>query len=213
MKEQLFAYIAKLLSEVQDPKTLLLRTLTMLVLIAGWTLIDNPDAVVRVMKDLTRESFIVSLEEERLAKAPLVSKERVGLIYGQTNADLVYVAVYQPKQQNDYMTIVAQEGQINQGFSSLRMVIRKNSKMYLSHLSSRNYAVTHETYQFSQLIYPGTLIRDSGVRYIYTCPIYSIDNILSGHIGIAFLTEPPDSKVDTLESICEPNARAVGRYL
>jgi hypothetical protein len=216
MKQELLAYMAKLLSEVKDPKTFFLRTLTMLVLIFGWTLVEHPDTFLRVAKEFTRDSVIESLEKERMDRLPIVSRERVNLIYGQVYADLVYVATYNPKQQNDYLRIVAREGEAGGSSFDMRtkLVIMKASKMYLEHLSSRTFTLGNGTsHAYSDLLFNGTRLEEAGIKFLFTCPIYSIDNIYSGHIGIGYNKDPEGLPAGFLESICNPNARAIGGYL
>lgn len=215
MKQQLLAYMAKLLSEVKDPKTFFLRTLTILVMLMGYALVTNPEAIVSVAKDFTREAVIESLEAERKDKLPIVSKERVSLIYGQVYADLVYVATYNPKQQNDYLRVIAREGEAGGPSFDMRtkLVIRKASKMYLEHLSSRNFIMGLGQNGYTNLLFNSTRLEEAGIKFLFTCPIYSIDNIYSGHVGIGYRRAPDAIPSGFLESICVPNARAIGRYL
>lgn len=216
MKQQLLAYMVKLLSEVKDPKTFFLRTLTMLVLIFGYTLVENPDALLKVAKEFTRESVVESLETERLTLLPIIAKERVNLIYGQVYADVVYVSTYNPKQQNDYLSIIAREGEAGAPAFDMRtkLVIKKASKMYLEHLSSRTYTLDVALGdKYDNLLFNTTRLEEAGIKYLFTCPIYSIDNIYSGHIGIGYREAPEILYPGFLESICNPNARAIGRYL
>lgn len=216
MKQQLLAYMVKLLSEVKDPKTFLLRTLTLLVLLLGYTLIENPDAFIKVAKEFSREAVIESLELERVNQLPIIAKERVNLIYGQVYADVVYVATYNPKQQNDYLSIIAREGEAGGPAFDMRtkLVIKKASKMYLEHLSSRTYTLDIALGdKYENLLLNTTRLEEAGIKYLFTCPIYSIDNIYSGHIGIGYREAPEILYSGFLESICNPNARAIGRYL
>lgn len=216
MKQQVLTYMLKLLSEIKDPKTFLLRTLTLLVLLFGWTLLENPDALVKVAKEFSREAVIESIELERTSLLPIIAKERVNLIYGQVFADVVYVATYDPKQQNDYLSIIAREGEAGAPSFDMRskLVIRKASKMYLEHLSSRNYTLDIALGdKYDNLLFNSTRVDEAGIKYLFTCPIYSIDNIYSGHIGIGYKEAPDLLAGGFLESICNPNARAIGRYL
>jgi hypothetical protein len=215
MKQQLLAYMANLLSEVKDPKTFFLRTLTMLVLVMGYALVENPEAVLTIATGFTREAVIASLEKERFAKMPVISKERVSLIYGQVYADLVYVATYDPKQQNDYLTVIAREGEAGAASFDMRtkLVIRKSSIMYLEHLSSRNFVLDLESNGYAKLLFSSSRLEEVGIKFLFTCPIYSADNIYSGHIGIGYKDRPRVTSLGFLESICRPNARAIGRYL
>lgn len=216
MKQLAFEFLMRMLSEVKDPKTLFLRILTLTVFLLGYLLISSPDALIQVAKDFSREAVVETLEEERLAAAPTIAKERVGLIYGQVAADIVYVATYNPKQQNDYLKIIAREGEAGGPSFDMRqrLVIRKSTKMYLNHLSSRNYILGDESVNYSELLFNSLRMQEVGIKYLFTCPIYSIDNIYSGHIGIGFKVKPLNVMSDSfLESICEPNARAIGRYL
>jgi hypothetical protein len=223
MKQILLKYLTTLLSEIKDPKSLLLRTATVVVFLLGYFVIENPDAFLKVTKEFTREAMVKSIEEERLAQAPIVAKERAALIYGQLGADLVYIATYDPKQQNDYLTIIAREGAAGPAAFDMRirMVVKKTSKMYLDHLSSKTYImnITDDEYNqadplgYSDLLFNGLKLQESGIRYLFTCPIYSSDNIYSGHIGIGYKREPNNIAPGLFETICYPNARAVGRYL
>lgn len=214
IKQQIVGYMMKLLSEVRDPKTFLLRSLTIVVLLIGWLVIDNPDAVLKYASSMTRESVVASLEKERLERASVIAKERVSLIYGQVYADVVYLSTYQPKQQNDYLEIVAREGDAGGPSLDMRtkLIVRKTSKMYLTHLASRNFIFDAKVDTYDALLYNPTRLEEGGIEFIYTCPIYSLDNIYTGHIGIGY-RKRPDLPVGFLESVCVPNARAVGRYL
>lgn len=215
IKQQLLGYMAQLLSEVRDPKTFLLRSLTVVVLLLGWLVINNPDAILKYANEMTRDAIVETLEKERLAKAPTIAKERVSLIYGQVYADLVYVATYEPKQQNDYLKITAKEGDVSDTAWDTRtkLVVRKASKMYNMHLASRNFFYGIEDTSYDSLLFNTSAIRDGGIHYLFTCPIYSLDNIYAGHIGIGYRQLPEKLPQGFLESVCTPNARAIGRHL
>lgn len=214
IKQQIVGYMLKLLSEIRDPKTFLLRTLTLLVLLVGWTFIENPDTAMKYVSGMTRESVIASLEQERLGRVQVVAKERVSLIYGQVYADVVYVSTYQPKQQNDYLEVIAREGEAGEPSLDMRtkLIVRKTSKMYLTHLASRNYTFDASIDDYDALVFNSTKMQEGGIEFLYTCPVYSLDNIYSGHIGIGY-RKKPDLPQEFLESVCVPNARAIGRYL
>ena len=225
MKVQVLQLVMDFLKEVKDPRALMFRVVTLLVGVLLYTLVENPQVFTELAQNISRESVLEAMAEEREKQFPKLAKERVSMIYGQTRADLVYVVHYVPKNINNFGKVVVYEGLLGSQAASLMEtaeVVDKTSKTYLTHLTGQHFSLdiaNKHTLGDNIFVHPTFKLVDLRVTYMYTCPIFSIDNVLTGFIGIGWKEKPEINIKDdiTLESylftVCDPHARSLGRNI
>lgn len=221
MKQALAAVFQALFSDVKDAKTLALRALTMFIALLSFIVIENQGELVNFAKTFSRNTVVEQVQGERIAMYPKVAKERATMLYTQSNADEVVVAEYKPRFVNNYQDLIAWEGRLNVDPNKvLNAVLDKGSMMYTAHVQGQSYEYafsSEPTWNTSMFVTAGKEYVDMGAKFIYTCPIFNLDNSYSGYIGLVFkdlpyTSEDEHSKVsDYLDRICKPHARALGR--
>jgi hypothetical protein len=220
MKEALALLFQGLFSNIKDSKTLALRTVTMFIVLISYLIIMNQGELVQFAQTFSRSTVIEQVQGEREANFPKVAKERATMLFAQSRADEVVVAEYKPRFVNNYQDIVAWEGRLNVDPNQvLNSVLDKNSQMYSLHLLGKHfsYAFKEEKWGDGKFVTSGTEYTSIGAKFIYTCPIFNLDNSYSGYIGLVyrelpFLSEDEQHKIEEyLARICTPHARALGR--
>ncbi|AUG85132.1 holin [Vibrio phage Ceto] len=219
-KMNLLASLYALLQDIKDPKTLLMRVISIFILLVSYLIVTNQSTFFDFAKNFSRTTVVEQVQAERVAQYPRVAKEKASMLYVQANSDAVFIAEYTPKFINNYQDIIAWEGRINVDPSKLRKaVIDKASTTYQNHLVGRNESILFE----NKLPLRGAFVTNGleyqslGIKYMYTCPIFNQANSYSGYIGIAWAEKPFEDKNEKalleayLERVCNPQARALGR--
>lgn len=220
-KLNLLACLYALLRDIKEPKTLLLRVISIFILLISYLIVANQSTFFDFAKNFSRSTIIEQVQSENVARYPRVAKEKASILYVQANSDAVFIAEYTPKFINNYQDIVAWEGRINADPSKLRKaVINKSSTTYQNHLIGRNETILFDTLSpiRGEFVTNGLEYGALGVKYMYTCPIFNRANSYSGYIGIAWVNKPYEDEEEKalletyLERVCNPQARALGRY-
>ncbi|QIG60637.1 holin [Vibrio phage VPT02] len=220
-KMNLLASLYALLQDIKDPKTLLMRVISIFILLVSYLIVTNQSTLFDFAKNFSRTTVIEQVQAEREAQYPRVAKEKASMLYVQANSDAVFIAEYTPKFINNYQDIVAWEGKINVDPSKLKKaVIDKSSVTYQNHLVGRNQSILFEKVvpMRGAFVTNGLEYESLGIKYMYTCPIFNQANSYSGYVGIAWAEEPYGDKKEKalleayLERVCNPQARALGRY-
>lgn len=220
-KEGLWTAVLALFQDIKDPKTLLIRALTMFVALVGYFIISNEEEIVNYAKNFSRENVLAEARREAEANYVTTAKDKAATLYVQSRADLVTIVGYRPKFVNDFADIVAAEGNVAIGQTNLTgSFIDRTSLSYQQHLLGKNahYDFTvEEDWDNTGFITDGKEYTSMGIHYIYTCPIFNLDNLYAGYIGFGFKEKPITEEtsfeeVDTfLSRLCAPQARALGR--
>lgn len=219
-KINLLALLYSLLQDIKDPKTLLLRIVSIFILLISYLIVTNQSTFLDFAKNFSRSTVVEQVQAEKEAKFPRVAKEKASMLYVQANADAVFIAEYTPKFINNYQDIVAWEGKINVDPSKLwKAVVDRSSNTYQDHLVGRNASIIFDDTRpvRGDFVTNGKEYLTLGIKYMYTCPIFNQANSYSGYIGIAWTEDPyADAAEKTqleeyLERICNPQARALGR--
>lgn len=219
-KTTLLASLYNLLQDIKDPKTLLMRVISIFILLISYLIATNQSTFFDFAKNFSRSTVVEQVHAEQVAQYPRVAKEKASILYVQANADAVFIAQYTPKFINNYQDIVAWEGKIKVDPAKLqKAVINKSSVTYQNHIVGRNEAVLFEKVLPSrgEFITNGLEFEALGIKYMYTCPIFNQANSYSGYIGIAWVEKPYEdmgekAQLETyLERVCNPQARALGR--
>ncbi|ASV43375.1 holin [Vibrio phage JSF12] len=208
-----------LLKDVQDPKVFLIRVSTAFILVLSYLVITNQGTFLDFAKNFSKSTVAQQLRGEQEAQYPKVSNEKASILYVQSNSDAVFIAEYTPKFINNYQNIIAWEGKLNVDPTKLtNRVVDRSSTVYQQHLLGKTYPV-----KFNEITYRGEFVTNAeeyktlNVSYMFTCPIFNLDNSYAGYVGIAWVELPyqnakeEEALEEYLERICEPQARALGR--
>ncbi len=221
MKEALAAIFQALFSDVKDAKTLALRALTMFIALLSYIVIVNQGELLQFAKSFSRNTVIEQVQGERVSQYPKIAKERATMLYTQSNADEVVIAEYKPKFVNNYQDVIAWEGRLNVDPNNvLNSVLDKGSVMYSAHVQGQNFEYILDPnvdWHDSYFVTSGGEYTTMGGKYIYTCPIFNLDNSYSGYVGLVYRDLPYNNEEEHkkitsyLGRLCDPHARALGR--
>ncbi len=220
-KDILSALLDTLFTHIKDAKSLALYSVTMFIALISFLVITNQSELLTFTKNFSRNTIIEQFTAERTAQYPKVAKERASMLYTQSSADAVFIAEYKPKFVNNYQDIVAWEGGVSVNPANmLNIVIDKTSSAYQQHVIGHNvaYDFTRDiSWSTDSFITSGKEYKTVGIKYLYTCPIFDLDNSYSGYVGIGYSSIPYSDEQekrmldDYLERVCNPHARALGR--
>lgn len=222
MNKDILALIMNaLFANIKDAKSLALYALTLLISIIGFMLITSQGELISFAKNFSRNTVVEQVQAERVLAYPKIARERASMLYIQSSADAVFIAEYKPKFVNNYQDIVAWEGSVTVNPSKMmNIVIDKTSSVYQQHVIGHNVSYkfsSDHSWSADNFITSGKEYKDVGIVYLYTCPIFDLDNSYSGYVGIGYTsipytnTEEEGMLEEYLERICDPHARALGR--
>lgn len=209
-----------LFNETKDPSTFLKRLLTLLVGVIIYLFLMYTSEVMSFIKTFSTSAVLEQVQEQRIYAFPTLAREKSMILYSQTHADAVFVVKYKPESINDYQTIVAWEGNAQLDKSDMAdKAVNKTSNFYRTQLDGFNFEVRPVENQrgyYSNIFVP--TFKNVDFDYIYTCPVFNLNNIYSGYIAIAWEKIPIDNEDipgfrDYLAKLCGPQQRALGRAL
>lgn len=220
-KDILSALLDTLFTHIKDAKSLALYSVTMFIALLSFLVITNQSDLLTFTRNFSRSTIIEQVLAERVASYPKFAKERASMLYAQSNADAVFIAEYKPKFVNNYQDIIAWEGGVTVNPANmLNNVLDKTSLVYHQHVIGHNvaYAFTSNvSWSADNFLTSGREYKTIGIKYLYTCPIFDLDNSYSGYVGIGYTSNPytnMEEKImleEYLERVCDPHARALGR--
>lgn len=206
---------------IKDPKSLLLNTVSIVILLSSLYVFNNLDTMGDFISNFSSNRVIEQYKEAQRLEYPKLAKNKAELLLYQVSPSQVFVTEYNPKFINEYQTMVASVGSLNIKVTDIRdQSIDKNSKAYAAHLKQQDFAwVVNPTDRWvsSDFITRGIEYSQLGIQYIYTCPIFNLDNSYSGYIGLGWKSIPyknneEKNKLEAyLQGVCGPAARLLGR--
>ncbi|BBL19232.1 holin [Vibrio phage KIT04] len=220
-KDILSALLNALFTHIKDAKSLALYSVTMFIALISFLVITNQGEILTFTKNFSRNTIIEQVRAEQVTSYPKVAKERASMLYTQANSDAVFIAEYKPKFVNNYQDIIAWEGGVTVNPANmLNNVLDRTSIVYQQHVTGHNVAynfTSDVSWSADNFLTSGREYKTIGIKYLYTCPIFDLDNSYSGYVGIGYTTTPytnlEEKKMleDYLERVCNPHARALGR--
>lgn len=220
-KEILALIFNAMFSNIKDAKSLLLYALTALVTTFIYMIVANQTQILDFAQNFSRNTVLQQEKTQRIIEYPNLAKERAAMLYAQSNSDAVFIAEYKPKFINNYQDIIAWEGAVTVDPSKiLNSVIDRTSGVYQEHVLGKNVGYSFAEgakWSMNNFITSGEEYRSIGISYLYTCPIYNLNNSYSGYIGIGYVKVPystleeKELLEDYLSKVCTPHSRALGR--
>lgn len=210
-----------LLSEIKDPATLLKRVGTIALTVIVYFLINNTAEIASYLKVFSATSVIEDLQEQRIKNFPTIAREKSMILYAQTKADVVFVVKYKPDAINDYQNIISWQGNMPVENVDLEdKAVDKTSELYRTQLDGFTYLLDN-TNKPASIRYSGEDIptfKNGSFKFVFTCPYFSLSNIYSGYIAMAWKERPVeesdrDKFAEYLKRLCFPQSRALGRSI
>lgn len=221
--KSIITIISSLATGIKDPKTLFYHTFSTVLILGSVYVLNNLDTIGEFLANFSSTQVIEKYKEAQRLEYPKLAKNKAELLFYQVSPSEVFVAEYNPKFINEYQTMVASVGSLNISAMDIRdQSINKNSTAYAVHLQQEDYAwEVKAPNQYSwvkgDFITSGVEYSRLGIKYLYTCPIFNLDNMYSGYIGIAWREVPYKNNKEKegmeqyLHSICMPASRLLGR--
>ncbi|MBF84546.1 MAG: hypothetical protein CL489_08735 [Acidobacteria bacterium] len=195
------------------PKVLLTRMFIAIVLVFVFIVWTSHKQIIQGIFDSRVDTVYQEIKQKRQEKYNTVVKEQVQSAYALINPDSVMVLEYRPININEYLDIVAFEGELPNRMSSndlYGMAVSKVTPEYQSHVLGSPYSeegsngIVHTSRQMQ-------------AAYRYSCPVFNLNNIYSGMVVYMWYDSLPyteSGKADFKRRImiyCNQNARTIGR--
>lgn len=199
-----------LIDKTFTPETTIIgRVVTIIIMFALVVIWYKGEALMEMYKTTRFEDYQEAVAAIRMADFETSAVEQVQIAYISSGADFAAVYEYRPKNINNFYNMVTYEGELPKGVD-LREVtgypIDKTSSEYRIQLTGQPFSSTN---QFDFLPVSPKVQVDMG--YLFSCPIFNIDNIYSGMVSLMWKEVPKDLNEVRLEAICEQASRTLGR--
>lgn len=197
------------------PKVLLTRLFMIIIVFIGIIFWTSHEQIIQGVFESRIETVYQQIDKKREKRYNIVVKEQVQSGYALLNPNTVMVLEYRPININEYLDVVAYEGELPNRLSSndfYGMAVSKISPEYQAHVLGSSYSEEGSK---------GTAHNSRRLRaaYRYSCPIFNLNNIYSGMVVYMWYGTLPynDTEKDEkdfkrrMSIYCSQNARSIGR--
>lgn len=207
--ELIFGIVDRLIS-AGDLKTRIYNMVAMLVIFlmvfTAYQWEDLRSFVIEAKYDSFREALVLEREE----RFEIVVQQQVQILHINTKADLTLVYEYYPPQQYLFFNALFYDGKLPGELYDVSRIeelpIDKTSSEYKTHVSGNSF-ISSEEFSF----FPSDLNDSFG--FIFSCPIFNLDNVYSGNISMLWYENPEynKEKLESIDFMCTQSARFLGR--
>ena len=197
----MLAIIELLVQDIKDPKTLLLRAGTILLLILSYWVVSYQTEILEGFKNLSTETVLQKQADLRDKTFPSQARQEAISILVSMSQDQVVIWEYEPQFLNNLISIRASEGTLPLKVDQLNNFgVDKSSLMYLNHLQDKSIAGSlvesknSDSWQSQPLPYPIKFLIDQGQNYFFQSPIYDLSGVYAGVILVLWKDPPKVSK-------------------
>lgn len=203
-------FFLSVLDKIFTPETTIIgRIIGLIIMFAMVVIWYKGEALMEMYKTSRFEDYQEAVNMVRIADFETSAVEQLQIAYISSGSDFAAVYEYRPKNINNFYNMVAYEGELPKGIDPSDVTgypIDKTSNEYRTQLTGKPYSSTD---QFDFLpVSPKTEV-DMG--YLFSCPIFNLDNIYSGMVSLMWKEKPKHTSEVRLEAICEQASRTLGR--
>lgn len=194
----------------KNPELLVLRVFAAIVLSFVALVWCSKEELFTLYKESKYETYAHVLQVEKDRNFDNAAQEQLQIVHVSSDADFSAVFSFRPKNLNYFVDLVAYEGKLPPTIDQKNLggfPINKTSDEYRTHLLGRSY-FTDKEFQYIPSREKKLGLNDIG--YVYSCPIFNLDNVYSGSIAIAWKNKP-DIEIEDLDTLCNQSARILGR--
>lgn len=198
------------LDKLLRPETTLIgRLFTFLIMFALVLIWYKGEALMEIYKQSKFENYQEAITAIREHDFQVSATEQLQIAYMSSGADFAAVYEFKPKNINNFYSIVAHEGDLPTGINpdpDILYPIDKSSIEYRTQLTGQSY---YSSKQFDFL--PISTKNKPNIGYLFSCPIFNIDNIYSGMVSMMWKDGEEHLDNSRLDAICGQAVRTLGR--
>lgn len=188
-------------------RQMMLRVLVCVIIFLMALIWAKGDIIAQAYKDSKYDTYAKLESEEKDKKFVDVAKEQIQIMKSSSRADLAALYSFRPKDMNYFVDLVTYEGNLPQSVDPKNLggyPIDKQSVEYITHISGSSFTSINE------FAYLPTKERDTEIKFMYSCPLFNLENVYSGSIEMYWFNTPPTDE-RKLFLICNQTARVLGR--
>lgn len=161
-------------------------------------------------KETRYETYQESINYSRSNSFLGVAQQQLQILYTNSKADLTLIYEYYPPNQHFFYNAVFFEGMLPDGIRDVEgmqaIPIDKTTMEYRTHISGLSYE-SDKYFSF----FPDKF--STNFSYIFSCPIFNLDNVYAGNISMIWYEHPNLDEEDRedLQSMCFQSSRVLGR--
>lgn len=188
-------------------KVMASRVAVIIILFSMMLIWFKGEEYMQLYKESRYESYSKILQKNRDQAFDTAALEQLQIVHVSSNADFSAVYSFRPKNLNYFVDLVAYEGKLPDIVDEKNLggfPVDKTSQEYQTHLTGAHFQ------SFDEFVFLPTKQHNSGLKYMYSCPYFNMDNIYSGTVSMYWYNNPVlDEK--RLSQICAQAARTLGR--
>ena len=205
----LFGGVLRLIYKDASPELLVYRVLVFIILAMMFFVWYSKNELFELYKETKYDNYAYVLQAERDRNFDNAAQEQLQIVHISTYADFSAVFSFRPKNLNYFVDLIAYEGKLPNKIDEKNLggfPINKTSDEYRTHLMGKSFTSTTE-FQYIPSKQKGL---GEDFAYMYSCPIFNLDNVYSGTISLAWRKKPTIDR-ETLDTLCNQSARTLGR--
>lgn len=194
----------------KNTELLILRVFAAVVISILAFVLYSKNELFQLYRETKYENYTYVIQAERERNFDNAAQEQLQIVHASADADFSAVFSFRPKNLNYFVDLVAYEGRLPPTVDERNLggfPINKTSDEYKTHLLGRTFSTDKE---FQYIPSKEKRLGEESYGYMYSCPIFNLDNVYSGSISLAWY-EKPDISTENLDTLCRQSARTLGR--
>ncbi|CCI88827.1 phage holin [Yersinia phage phiR1-RT] len=203
----LFGLLDRLFKDNATGKVLASRVATVIVLFVLAIFWFKGETLLEVYKQSKYETYSTVLKKDRDVKFNTIALEQLQIVHVSSNADFSAIYSFRPPDLNYFVDMVAYEGKLPSTVNEKNLggfPVDKTSAEYNRHLRGANFSSN------SEFVFLPSKLKEEDVKYIYSCPIFNLNNVYAGAVSMYWYSIP-SIKEERLAAICGQASRTLGR--
>lgn len=209
-KDFAISNVLRAIFTTKSTELLVLRVFAAVVLSIIAFIVYSKDELFNLYRETRYETYAHVLQVEKDRNFDNAAQEQLQIVHISADADFSAVFSFRPKNLNYFVDLVAYEGRLPHTIDEKNLggfPINKTSDEYRRHLLGKSYFTDKD---FQYIPSREKKLENIDIGYVYSCPIFNLDNVYSGSIAIAWKNKP-DIEIDNLDTLCNQSARILGR--
>lgn len=209
-KDFAISNVLRAIFTTKNTELLVLRVFAAVVLSILAFVVYSKNELFALYKETRYETYAHVLQVEKDRNFDNAAQEQLQIVHVSADADFSAVFSFRPKNLNYFVDLVAYEGKLPHTIDEKNLggfPINKTSEEYRRHLLGRSYFTDKD---FQYIPSREKKLENIDIGFMYSCPIFNLDNVYSGSIAIAWKNKP-DIDIENLDTLCNQSARILGR--
>ncbi|WWP71645.1 holin [Escherichia phage FL04] len=209
-KDFAISNVLRAIFTTKSTELLVLRVFAAVVLSILAFVVYSKNELFALYKETRYETYAHVLQVEKDRNFDNAAQEQLQIVHVSADADFSAVFSFRPKNLNYFVDLVAYEGKLPHTIDEKNLggfPINKTSEEYRRHLLGKSYFTDKD---FQYIPSREKKLENIDIGFMYSCPIFNLDNVYSGSIAISWKNKP-DIDIENLDTLCNQSARILGR--